>query len=87
MVACLHQGAGLDASAVPTYLELATYRGAPVFVGAFVTQPPAGSGSTSHLLLVVVTRPPVARVKIPQRVPTGYHTWWIPAADPAASAR
>lgn len=26
-------------------------------------------------------RAPVARVKIPQRVPTGYHTWWIPGDD------
>jgi carotenoid cleavage dioxygenase len=25
--------------------------------------------------------PPVARVKIPQRVPTGYHTWWVSADD------
>ena len=24
---------------------------------------------------------PVARVTIPQRVPTGYHAWWVPAAD------
>lgn len=24
---------------------------------------------------------PVARVPIPQRVPTGYHAWWIPADD------
>lgn len=56
MVPCLQQGAGLDASASPTYLEIATYQGAPVFVGAFVTQPPAGSGSTSHLLVVVVTQ-------------------------------
>jgi putative zinc finger protein len=55
MVSCVQQGAGLDASAVPTYLEVATYQGAPVYVGAFVTQPPAGSGSPSHLLLVVVT--------------------------------
>ncbi|MGQ0508221.1 MAG: carotenoid oxygenase family protein, partial [Myxococcaceae bacterium] len=26
-------------------------------------------------------RAPVARVKIPQRVPTGYHAWWINADD------
>jgi carotenoid cleavage dioxygenase len=31
-----------------------------------------------------VAREPVARVKIPQRVPTGYHTWWVSAADLAA---
>ncbi len=24
---------------------------------------------------------PVARVTLPQRVPTGYHTWWIPAEE------
>jgi carotenoid cleavage dioxygenase-like enzyme len=26
-------------------------------------------------------RSPVARVQIPQRVPTGYHTWWVSASD------
>ncbi len=56
ILSCLQQGAGLDASAAPTYLEIATYQGTPVFVGAFVTQPPAGTGSSSHLLVVVVTQ-------------------------------
>jgi putative zinc finger protein len=68
MVSCVQQGAGLDASAVPTYLEVATYQGTPVYVGAFVTQPPAGSGSPSHLLLVVVTQQgcqPVTLVRQP----------------------
>ena len=68
MVSCVQQGAGMDASAVPTYLEVATYQGAPVYVGAFVTQPPAGSGSPSHLLLVVVTQQgcqPVTLVRQP----------------------
>ena len=27
--------------------------------------------------------PPLARVKIPGRVPTGYHAWWVSAADAA----
>jgi carotenoid cleavage dioxygenase-like enzyme len=27
---------------------------------------------------------PVCRLSIPQRVPTGYHTWWVDAADVAA---
>jgi len=27
---------------------------------------------------------PVARVRIPQRVPTGYHTWWVSADELAA---
>ncbi len=31
-----------------------------------------------------VDREPVARVRIPQRVPTGYHTWWVAADDLAA---
>ena len=56
MLSCLQQGAGLEASAVPTYLEVASYQGTPVYIGAFVTHPPAGSGSPSHLLLVVVTQ-------------------------------
>jgi len=24
-----------------------------------------------------------SRARIPQRVPTGYHSWWIPASEPA----
>jgi carotenoid cleavage dioxygenase len=28
-----------------------------------------------------VTREPLARVKIPQRVPTGYHAWWVSDAE------
>src|SRR5262249_41250660 len=28
-----------------------------------------------------VAAPPLARVQIPQRVPTGYHTWWVTADD------
>jgi hypothetical protein len=56
IASCVQQGAGLEASAAPTYLEVATYQGTPVYVGAFVTQSPAGSGSPSHLLLVVVTQ-------------------------------
>ena len=58
----------MDTSAVPTYLEVATYQGAPVYIGAFVTQPPAGSGSLSHLLVVVVTQQgcqPVTLVRQP----------------------
>jgi len=31
-----------------------------------------------------VSGPPLARVSIPQRVPTGYHAWWIGADDLAA---
>jgi carotenoid cleavage dioxygenase len=27
---------------------------------------------------------PLARVRVPQRVPTGYHTWWVSADDLAA---
>ncbi len=56
ILTCLQQGSGLDASATPRYLEVAEYQGAPAFIGAFVLQPPAGSGSKSHLLLVVVSR-------------------------------
>jgi hypothetical protein len=56
ILTCLQQGSGLDASATPRYLEVADYQGTPAFVGAFVLQPPAGTGSKSHLLLVVVSR-------------------------------
>jgi carotenoid cleavage dioxygenase-like enzyme len=31
-----------------------------------------------------VDEEPVARVQIPVRVPTGYHTWWVTADDLAA---
>ena len=27
--------------------------------------------------------PPIARVKIPGRVPAGYHAWWVPASEAA----
>ena len=26
---------------------------------------------------------PVVRLAVPQRVPIGYHTWWVPQANPA----
>ena len=40
--------------------------------------------STAVMLYVIdaadMAAPPVARIRIPQRVPTGYHTRWVPEA-------
>lgn len=42
--------------------------------------------NTGHSELYIIDaqhmdRAPVARVQIPQRVPTGYHSWWVSAED------
>jgi hypothetical protein len=54
ILTCLQQGTGLDASARPVYLEVAEYQGTPAYIGAFVSVPPSGSDSKSHLLVYVV---------------------------------
>jgi carotenoid cleavage dioxygenase len=44
----------------------------------------AGSGAEDELFVLDardVAAPPLARIRIPQRVPTGYHTRWVPAAE------
>lgn len=43
----------------------------------FVTDDQGGSAEALVLDARDVTRPPLARVPIPQRVPAAYHTWWV----------
>ena len=58
------------------------------YVLTFVTE--AGTGA-SEVIIVDAQRVedgPVARIEIPQRVPIGYHAWWVDASEldaPAAS--
>jgi carotenoid cleavage dioxygenase-like enzyme len=47
----------------------------------FVADEQTGESELHVMDAADAEREPVARVKIPQRVPTGYHAWWIPAAD------
>jgi carotenoid cleavage dioxygenase-like enzyme len=47
----------------------------------FVADERTGASELHVMDAADAEREPVARVKIPQRVPTGYHAFWIPAAD------
>jgi carotenoid cleavage dioxygenase len=49
----------------------------------FVVEERTGASELHILDARDADREPVARVQIPQRVPTGYHAWWIPAEDAA----
>jgi hypothetical protein len=51
---CVRQGAALGPENTPTYLEEATFQGAPVYIGAFLVTPEGGG--PAHLELVAVTR-------------------------------
>jgi carotenoid cleavage dioxygenase len=51
------------------------------YVLTFVTDAATGD---SEVIVVDAQRPadaPVCRVRIPQRVPIGYHSWWIDADE------
>jgi hypothetical protein len=54
VTACVRAGAALGSGVAPTYLEEATFQGAPVYIGAFVVGPE--NGGRAHLELVAVTR-------------------------------
>ena len=54
------------------------------YLCTFVVEEATGASELYVIDARDVARAPVARVKIPQRVPTGYHAWWISAADLAA---
>jgi carotenoid cleavage dioxygenase-like enzyme len=45
----------------------------------FVVDEASGASELHVLDARNITAAPVARVKIPRRVPTGYHTWWVSA--------
>ena len=47
----------------------------------FVVEEASGASELYVIDARNVELPPVARVPIPQRVPTGYHSWWVPAGD------
>ncbi len=44
----------------------------------FVADERSGESELYVLDAAHVAEEPVARLRIPQRVPTGYHAWWIP---------
>lgn len=50
----------------------------------FVAEESSGAAELHVLDAQNVASEPIARVRIPQRVPTGYHTRWVSAADMAA---
>ncbi|MGH2572097.1 MAG: anti-sigma factor family protein [Actinomycetota bacterium] len=54
IVDCVQRGAGLGPGVQPSYLEEATFQGAPAYIGAFVV--PGSEGSPGHLELVAVSR-------------------------------
>jgi hypothetical protein len=51
-VDCLRRGGGLTASAQPSYLEVASFEGAPAFIGAFPTSP--SGGPPTQLIAIAV---------------------------------
>ncbi len=53
------------------------------YLVTFVVDEATGESELYVIDAAHVDAEPVARIAIPQRVPTGYHTWWVPAADVA----
>ena len=51
------------------------------YLVTFVVDEASGESEAYVLDAKDVTRAPLARVKLPQRVPTGYHAWWVPGSD------
>lgn len=51
------------------------------YLVTFVADEQTGESELYILDAAHVDEEPVARIQIPTRVPTGYHTWWIPADD------
>lgn len=51
------------------------------YLTTFVANEATGESEVHVLDARDVSRPPVARIAIPQRVPTGYHAWWVPGAE------
>lgn len=49
------------------------------YLVTFVVDEASGKSEAWVLDAKNVEAPPLARVEIPQRVPTGYHAWWVPA--------
>lgn len=53
------------------------------YLVTFVVDETTGKSEVYVLDAKNITAPPLARVEIPQRVPTGYHSWWVPAESAA----
>ena len=51
------------------------------YLCTFVTEEATGTSELYVIDARDVERAPVARLAIPHRVPTGYHTWWVTADD------
>jgi carotenoid cleavage dioxygenase len=51
------------------------------YLVTFVVNEASGESEVHVLDARDVARPPVCRIAIPQRVPTGYHAWWVPGAE------
>ncbi|HRI65676.1 MAG TPA: carotenoid oxygenase family protein [Polyangium sp.] len=49
------------------------------YLVTFVVEEATGKSEAWVLDAQNMTAPPVARVEIPQRIPTGYHAWWVGA--------
>ncbi len=49
------------------------------YLVTFVVEEATGSSEAWIMDAKNMQSPPIARVLIPQRVPTGYHAWWVPA--------
>jgi len=47
----------------------------------FVADEASGASELYVLDAAHVAEEPLARLRIPQRVPTGYHAWWIPSTE------
>ncbi len=56
------------------------------YLVTFVVEEATGSSELHVIDARDVTRAPIARVLIPQRVPTGYHAWWVPMDEGDAAA-
>jgi carotenoid cleavage dioxygenase len=55
------------------------------YLVTFVVEEATGTSELHVIDARDVTRGPVARVLIPQRVPTGYHAWWVPMDEAMAA--
>jgi carotenoid cleavage dioxygenase len=51
------------------------------YLTTFVQEETTGRSELFVIDAAAVAAPPIARIQIPQRVPTGYHTRWVPADE------
>jgi carotenoid cleavage dioxygenase-like enzyme len=56
------------------------------YLVTFVVEETTGASECWVLDAARIADPPVVRLAVPQRVPTGYHTWWMSAGDLARQA-